>query len=106
MTEIKATDLKAMIDRGEEVQIIDIREIHEVDSGEIGAIHIPMAEVMNRLDELRKDVPVVMYCKSGQRAGAMVHVLRNEKSMNNVVSLCGGIQAWADHIDPNVNVYG
>lgn len=106
MTEIKAKDLKAMLDRGEEVQIIDIREIHEVDSGEIGGTHIPMAEVINRLEEVRKDIPVVMYCKSGKRAEAMVHVLQKEKGMENVVSLCGGIQAWADRIDPNVNVYG
>jgi rhodanese-related sulfurtransferase len=106
MTEIQPQKLKSMIDGGEDLQIIDIREKHEVDSGEISDMHIPMAEVMDRLDEIRKDCPVVIYCKSGSRAGAVVHVLETEKGFTNVHCLCGGIQAWADHIDPNVNVYG
>jgi len=106
MYEIEAIDLKGMIDRQEEVQIIDIREIHEVDSGEIGGRHIPMAEVMERTSELPTDIPVVIYCKSGARASALVHVLRTEKGMDNVRCLKGGIEAWANQIDPNVNIYG
>lgn len=106
MYDISATELKAILDRGEEVQIIDIREIHEVDSGEIGGRHIPMAEVLERLSEFRTDIPVVVYCKTGARAAAITYVLRTEKGLDNVISLKGGIAAWANQIDPNINVYG
>jgi adenylyltransferase/sulfurtransferase len=104
--EISATQLKAMLDRGEEVQIIDIREEHEVDSGDISPIHIPMEDVLGNLNKIRQDIPVVFYCKTGPRSAAIVHVLRTEKGLENVMALSGGIQAWSDLIDPNVSVYG
>lgn len=105
MISITVQELKEKLDNNIEVQIIDIREEHEVDSGSIGGTHIPMAELMDRLDELRDDVPVVIHCKSGSRAEAIVHVLRTEKNKKNVVCLEGGIEAWSIEIDPSVIVY-
>lgn len=105
MKTITATALKAKLDAGEDVQIIDIRDIHEVDSGSLGGIHIPMEEVMVRTDEIRKDCPVIFHCKSGARASAMVYALETEKNFNNIYHLEGGIEAWAENIDPDVTVY-
>ncbi len=105
MSQISVQELKTLLDKGEDVQIIDIREIHEVDSGSIGGIHIPMASLIERSAEIRKDIPVVIHCKSGSRASAMVHMLRTEKALDNVVLLEGGIEAWAREIDPTVIVY-
>ncbi len=95
-----------MIDDAAPCQIIDIREMHEVDSGMIpNGIHLPMAEVLDHLNELPRSIPVVVYCKSGSRAAAIVHVLRKEKGLTNVLHLEGGIQAWASEINPKTNVY-
>jgi len=105
MSQISVLELKSLLDKGEDVQIIDIREIHEVDSGSIGGIHIPMGNLIDRSAEIRKDVPVVIHCKSGSRASAMVHVLRTEKGLDNVLLLEGGIEAWVREIDPSVIVY-
>lgn len=105
MSQISVQELKILLDKGEDVQIIDIREIHEVDSGTIGGTHIPMANLLERSAEIRRDIPVVIHCKSGSRASAMVHILRTEKELNNVVLLEGGIEAWARDIDPTVIVY-
>jgi rhodanese-related sulfurtransferase len=105
MSQISVQELKTLLDKGEKVQIIDIREIHEVDSGTIGGAHIPMASLIERSAEIRRDVPVVIHCKSGSRASAMVHMLRTEKGLENVVLLEGGIEAWAREIDPTVIVY-
>jgi adenylyltransferase/sulfurtransferase len=105
MSQISVQELKTLLDKGEDVQIIDIREIHEVDSGTIGGVHIPMANLLERTAEIRTDIPVVIHCKSGSRASAMVHILRTEKSLENVMLLDGGIEAWAREIDPTVIVY-
>lgn len=105
MSQISVKKLKALLDEGREIQLIDIREIHEVDSGSIGGHHIPMAELMTRVREIRKDIPVIIHCKSGSRASAMVYSLRHEFDLKNVHLLKGGIEAWAREIDPTVTVY-
>ncbi len=105
MKELSPKELKAIIDGGRDVQIIDIREYHEVESGNIGGLHIPMSEVMSRLDEIRKDCPVVVHCKSGARASAMVYALTTEKNRKNIYHLKGGIEAWVRDIDPKITVY-
>ena len=105
MSQISAQELRTLLDKGGDVQIIDIREIHEVDSGTIGGTHIPMAQLIERSAEIRRNIPVVIHCKSGSRASAMVHILRTEKAFDNVFLLEGGIEAWARDIDPTVTVY-
>ncbi len=105
MSSIKVKELKARLDAGDDIQLIDIREEHEVDSGKICDKHIPMADIMNRIDDLRMDVPVIIYCKSGSRAEAIVHVLQTEKNMDNAIYLEGGIEAWSSEIDPSIIVY-
>jgi adenylyltransferase/sulfurtransferase len=105
MQSIDVFKLKSMIDSGLPHQIIDIREYHEVESGNIEGLHIPMAEILDRCTEIRRDVPVVMHCKSGARAQAAIHALEVEKGFNNLIHLEGGIEAWAREINPELVVY-
>ncbi|MCH2215536.1 MAG: rhodanese-like domain-containing protein [Flavobacteriales bacterium] len=105
MSNITVHELKQKLDNNEEIQIIDIREIHEVDSGNMGGLHIPMASLLERIDQVEKEKTVVIHCKSGSRSQAMVHILRKEKGLENVLSLKGGIEAWAKEIDPSIMVY-
>lgn len=85
-------------------QLIDIREQYEVETCSIGGLHIPMGEVVSRLEEIRRDVPVIIHCKSGRRSEAVVAHL-NRMGFHNVSSLEGGIISWIDTIDSTLERY-
>lgn len=86
-------------------QLIDVREIHEVELCSIGGNHIPMGEILNRHEELRRDVPVIIHCRSGQRSQAVVTALENNFDYTNLHNLTGGIIAWVREIDPSLEAY-
>lgn len=73
---IACEDAQAMIDKGEDIQIISIRSSEDYAKGHIkGAINIPFKEVNNHFNEIANDKPVFVYCYSGQTAGQTVAVL-------------------------------
>ena len=90
--------------QGTHHQLIDIREDYEVATCTIAGLHIPMGEISARVDEIRKDIPVIIHCKSGRRSGAVVEHLQR-LGFTNVSSLEGGIIAWIDAIDPTLERY-
>ena len=85
-------------------QLIDIRELYEVETCCIGGLHIPMGEIVARIEEIRRDVPVIVHCKSGRRSEAVVAHLQ-KMGFNNITSLEGGIMGWIDTIDPSLERY-
>ena len=89
---------------GKAHQLIDIRELYEVETCTIGGDHIPMGEIVGRLNEINRNVPVVIHCKSGRRSEAVVAHLRS-MGLDNVISLSEGIMGWADAIDPSLERY-
>lgn len=105
MKEITPQRLKSMIDAKKTLQIIDIRELHEYEAGNLGGMHIPMAQVLESCDKIRKDCPVIIHCQSGNRGKAMVYVLETQKGFNNLFHLKGGIEGWAEEIDPKILEY-
>lgn len=69
--------------------IIDVRENYEYDQGRIkGAINIPLSELRERIDEIPKDKPVYLYCRSGQRSYNATLALQN-LGFNNVTNIAG-----------------
>lgn len=105
MIEIDIHELKRMRDEGVAHQLIDVREIHEVESCTLGGHHIPMGEILERHEEIRADVPVIVHCRSGARSGAVVTALINHFGFEHVHSLRGGIVAWAQEIDPSLDLF-
>ncbi len=103
--EITVQELKKMRDEGIAHQLIDVREEHEADIASIDGELIPMGEVMDRIDEIKKDVPVIVHCRSGARSRAIVEALQVNFQRANLFNLKGGILAWANEIDPNVPTY-
>ena len=89
---------------GKAHQLIDIRELYEVETCTIGGDHIPMGEIVVRLNEIKRDMPVVIHCKSGRRSEAVVAHLRS-MGLDNVISLSQGIMGWADAIDSSLERY-
>jgi adenylyltransferase/sulfurtransferase len=105
MKEVTVAELKAMRDNNEPHQLIDIREQAEVDTASIGGEHIPMGLIVANIDNISRDVPVVIHCRSGGRSGAIVDALEKRFGFTNVYNLKGGISAWSNEIDPTVPLY-
>jgi len=75
--------------------LIDVRTEAEVAQGVIdGAVHIPLHLLPLRADDLPKDKPVVIYCRSGARS-AQACAFMASKGYENMHNLAGGIMAWA-----------
>jgi rhodanese-related sulfurtransferase len=79
---------------GNDTQILDVREPKERTGGYIkDDIHIPMASVKNKLNELDKNKKILVYCRSGNRSAHICTTLtRNE--FTHVYNLKGGFSAW------------
>lgn len=105
MKQIDVFGLKKMRDNHEPHQLIDVRESHELEICTIGGDHIPMAEVLERHDEISRDIPVIIHCRSGQRSAAVVTALQNHFGFDNLHNLTGGILAWAKEIDSTLESY-
>ena len=93
MKSISANELRQWKESGKDFQLIDVREDYEVADENIGGKHIRMEEVIARVDELRRDVPVVLHCRSGRRSSAVVYALEMQFRMEYHYSLEGGIVA-------------
>lgn len=76
---------------------LDVRTAREVAGGTLpGAVHIPIPQLRQRLDELREQAgsgPVVVYCHSGMRAASAAYLLAR-RGFGEVYNLQGGIMAW------------
>ena len=105
--EITPTELKARLDRGDRLTIIDVREPVEWDICNLeahGARLIPLQQVPQRLDEIDPAAEIVMQCRSGARSGQAAAYLR-QRGYERVMNLDGGILAWSDEVDPSMPKY-
>jgi adenylyltransferase/sulfurtransferase len=90
---------------GQPYLLVDIREPFEINLANItDSLAIPMGEIDNRLTEIPKDIPVVIFCRNGIRSAQVVRQLV-KKSYSNVRNLHGGINAWSDQVDPSIARY-
>lgn len=104
MMEISVSEFKNWRDQGKEHQLIDVREEFEFEAANMGGELIPMGTIPDQMEAIRKDVPVVIHCKSGARSGNITRFLE-QHGFTNVYNLTGGIFAWIDQIDPSLSKY-
>ena len=104
MKEISVTELQAWRSGEKAHQLIDIREDYEFEAGNLGGLHIPMGTILERHEELRRDVPVVLQCRSGGRSAAVLSALEERFGFENLYNLKGGATAWAAEVDPSLEV--
>ncbi|MGE0482086.1 MAG: rhodanese-like domain-containing protein [Phycisphaerae bacterium] len=104
--EICARDAHArLLDPSAPPCLLDCREAHELALARVpGALHIPMAEIPNRLDDLPRDRDIIVHCHRGSRSLRVAAFLRS-RGFERVVSLAGGIDAWSRDVDPGVPRY-
>ncbi len=93
--DITIEELKDRMDKGEKLNLIDVREEYEFDEFNIGATLIPLGELPDRLDEIEawKDQEILIHCRSGARSGRAKEYLEGE-GFNNVRNVLGGMLAW------------
>jgi adenylyltransferase/sulfurtransferase len=102
--DITPRELKARLDRGDDLFILDVREPHEYQICNIGGRLIPLGDLSKRVNELDSSREIVAHCRSGKRSSEAAEFLRSA-GFRKVLNLKGGILAWSDEVDPTVPKY-
>jgi adenylyltransferase/sulfurtransferase len=99
-------ELKARLDKGDKLQIVDIREPHERAIAKFpGAVAIPLGQMKRRADELDPSVDTVFICKIGTRSVFAIKALREAGFKGRVYNLQDGINGWARDVDDRLPRY-
>jgi molybdopterin/thiamine biosynthesis adenylyltransferase/rhodanese-related sulfurtransferase len=104
---ISAKDLKGMLDRDDDIFLVDVREPNEYEIVSIpGATLIPKGEFLNgsALEKLPQDKQIVLHCKSGARSAEVLAVLK-AAGFSDAVHVGGGVLAWVHQVDPSLPTY-
>jgi molybdopterin/thiamine biosynthesis adenylyltransferase/rhodanese-related sulfurtransferase len=103
--DITAGELSAQLRSGRSLQLIDVREPHELAISHInGAQNIPLGELAGWLSKLDSSQEIVLFCKTGSRSTRALEILVSA-GFRKVKNLQGGINAWAQEIDKFLPVY-
>ncbi|MFN2636129.1 MAG: molybdopterin-synthase adenylyltransferase MoeB [Gemmatimonadaceae bacterium] len=103
--EIQPSLLAQRIERGEQLEIIDVREPYEWEMGHIpGARLVPLAKIPEEIPRLDKKKETILYCKVGGRSRRAAEQLL-EAGVRDVRNLTGGILRWIDDVDPSIPRY-
>ena len=98
MTVIKTNEIKARIDAGEKLNLIDVREPDERAEFNIGGIFLPLGNIqmmqIDDIDELKNE-EVICYCRSGKRSMEACMMLETF-GFTNVKNLEGGMLDWRE----------
>lgn len=104
MKEVTVQELKQKLDNNESFQLIDVREEYEYEAANLNGELIPMGDIMQNVDKISKDKPVIIYCRSGARSATIIGALEKQFNFTNLYNLKGGIKAWASEIDTSISV--
>ena len=99
MTDMTVEELKQRLDRGDDLFVLDVREPHEYQICNLGGHLIPLNDLPKRVSELDSSREIVVHCKMGGRSAKAADFLR-QSGFTKVHNLAGGINAWAERVDP------
>ncbi len=100
MNNITVEELKARLDAGEKLNLVDVREPQENADFNIGGTLVPLGRIQSMsLEDIEdmKDEEVIFYCRSGNRSGLACMML-DTLGFKNTKNLVGGMVAWQDRI--------
>lgn len=98
MKEITAIEVQQRLENGEMLNLIDVREVDEVQAGHIpGITHIPLGLLEFRTHELDKNKPYIIVCRSGARSSKATQYLQSQGF--DVTNMVGGMLAWGRKVD-------
>ncbi len=103
--QLAAPELKALLDRGERIRLLDVREPHEFELGRIaGAESMPLSTLPARLGSLDPREQIVVYCHHGVRSRSALELLESA-GFARVSHLAGGIDSWSRLVEPGLPRY-
>jgi len=105
--EITVAQLRQWLDTGEPVVLLDVREPWELQMANLeplGALHIPLAQLPRRMNEVDANADIVVFCHHGGRSARAAQFLA-ANGYARVHNLEGGIDGWSREIDPAVPTY-
>jgi molybdopterin/thiamine biosynthesis adenylyltransferase/rhodanese-related sulfurtransferase len=104
---ITATELKSMLDNGDNIFLVDVREPNEYEIVSIpGSVLIPKDQFLTgaALERLPQDKRIVLHCKSGARSAEALAVVK-DAGFADAVHVGGGVLAWVSQVDPSLPTY-
>jgi sulfur-carrier protein adenylyltransferase/sulfurtransferase len=104
---ITAAELKTMLDAGDSIFLVDVREPNEYEIVSIpGSVLIPKDQFLNgsALEHLPQDKRIVLHCKSGARSAECLAVVQNA-GFADAVHVGGGVLSWVATVDPSLPTY-
>ena len=104
MRDMTPEELKQRLDAGDDLFVLDVREPNEYQICNLGGHLIPLNDLPKRVSELDPSREIVVHCKMGGRSAKAVDFLK-QAGFTRVHNLAGGINAWAERIDPTVPKY-
>jgi molybdopterin/thiamine biosynthesis adenylyltransferase/rhodanese-related sulfurtransferase len=105
---VKEISVKELYDwqtRGEDFQFIDVREQHEYDIVNLGAVLIPLGVISQHADKIDRAKKVVIHCKTGGRSAKAIRELEDKFGFKNLYNLKAGIFGYIDEVDPEMSKY-
>ncbi len=105
MKEITPEEYQKKVKLKEEFQLIDVREEFEVEYCGIDGEHIPMDQILENTDKIRRDIPVIFHCQSGNRSKAVIYLLEKKFNFTNLYNLKGGVKGYASDVDDSLNCF-
>jgi rhodanese-related sulfurtransferase len=105
MKSVSVHELKEMLDRKEDLILINVREPFEAEEASMGGTLIPLVEIPSRVNEIPTDKKVIVHCRSGARSANAIGYLEQHYGFTNLYNLSGGILAWATEIDTSLDPF-
>jgi rhodanese-related sulfurtransferase len=99
---LSASEVNNRIKNNENLTVIDIREPYEVEVCSLGCRNIPMANIVNHIEELRTIEKLVLMCRSGKRAESVANWLESDFKFSNILVMDGGISQWKEQVDSKI----
>jgi adenylyltransferase/sulfurtransferase len=105
MIYISVSEFDLLLKENKSFQLVDVREQYEYNICKLNSVHIPMADIVSRISEIDTDKRLCVLCKTGKRAEAVANLLETDYDFKDVFVVEGGIMAYAEQIDNNLEIY-
>lgn len=105
MIYISVNEFDKLLKENSDFQLVDVREQYEYNICKLNSVHIPMADIISRMGEIDMNKRICVLCKTGKRAEAVANLLETDFDFKDVMVVDGGIMAYAEQIDNNLEIY-
>lgn len=103
INQISVQELKNLISRQQDIQLIDVREPFEFQQGNIGGYSIPLGTIKENQKDIDKELKKIILCRSGMRSKKAIEILQSS-GFKNLCNLEGGLLEWKKEIDRNFTI--